>query len=128
MQRTILFFVFLLIAGCAKEPMNIYESENFKNLSPKNIIVGESIWASTCFRCHMYGTMGGASIQDKPHFDKLAAKGFDHLYNSVVNGVEGEKGIMPPKGSCYSCSEDELKNAVYYIFHLAQKVQNASQE
>jgi cytochrome c5 len=73
----------------------------------------------------MYGSMGAASVRNKDHFDQLAAKGFDHLYKSVLNGMEGEEGIMPPKGTCYSCSEDEIKKSVYYIFHLAKKVQEA---
>lgn len=125
MRRTILFFTYLFMVGCSKEPVNVYESEEFKKISPKDLVVGESVWVTTCFRCHMYGSMGGASVLDKVHFDKLSAKGFDHLYSSVLNGLAGEKGVMPPKGSCYSCSKDELKKAVYYIFHLAQIVQEA---
>ena len=126
MRRSIFFFIFLLIIGCGgKTPVNIYVSKEFNELSKKDIIVGESIWATTCFRCHMYGSMGAASVRNKDHFDQLAAKGFDHLYKSVLNGMEGEEGIMPPKGTCYSCSEDEIKKSVYYIFHLAKKVQEA---
>jgi hypothetical protein len=32
---------------------------------------------------------------------------------------------MPPKGSCYSCSNDEIKKSVYYLFHLAKRIQDA---
>jgi|TARA_B100000029_G_scaffold144651_1_gene139842 cytochrome c5 len=125
MQRTIFFFIFLLVMGCGeKTPINIYESDEFKNLSKEDIIVGESIWVTTCFRCHMYGTLGAAPVKDKEHFDKLAAKGFDKLYESVLNGMDGEEGVMPPKGTCYSCSEEEIKKSIYYIFHLAKKVQD----
>ena len=126
MGRSIFFFIFLLIFGCRdKMSKNIYDSEKFKNLSEEDILAGEAIWMSTCFRCHMYGSMGAASVRNKDHFDQLAEKGFDHLYKSVLNGMEGEEGIMPPKGTCYSCSEDEIKKSVYYIFHLAKKVQEA---
>ncbi len=126
MQRLILFFIFLLLVGCGKNsPINIYDSDEYKNLTKKEIIVGESVWVTTCFRCHMYGNMGGASVRDKAHFEQLAAKGFDQLYESVLNGMEGEEGVMPAKGTCFSCSEDEIKKSVYYIFHLAKKIQDA---
>jgi len=76
MQRLILFFIILLVVGCGgKSPVNIYDSEEYKNLTKKEIIVGESVWVTTCFRCHMYGNMGAASVRDKVHFEQLATKG-----------------------------------------------------
>ena len=87
--------------------------------------MGESVWVTTCFRCHMYGNMGAASVRDKVHFEQLATKGFDQLYESVLNGMDGEGGVMPAKGTCFSCSEDDIKYSVYYIFHLAKKIQDA---
>ena len=126
MQRLILFFIILLVVGCGgKSPVNIYDSEEYKSLTKKEIIVGESVWVTTCFRCHMYGNMGAASVRNKVHFEQLAAKGFDQLYESVLNGMEGEEGVMPAKGTCFSCSEDDIKYSVYYIFHLAKKIQDA---
>ena len=126
MRPSIIFFIILLIIGCRdRTSKNIYDSEEFNNLSKKDIFLGEAIWKSTCFRCHMYGSMGAVSISDKVHFDKLATKGIDHLYNSVLNGFDGKEGIMPPKGSCYSCSNDEIKKSVYYLFHLAKNIQDA---
>ena len=126
MQRLILFFIFLLVVGCGeKSPVNIYDSEEYKNLTKKEIIVGESVWGTTCFRCHMYGNMGAASVRDKVHFEQLATKGFDQLYENVLNGMDGEEGVMPAKGTCFSCSEDDLKKSVYYIFHLAKRIQDA---
>jgi cytochrome c5 len=73
----------------------------------------------------MYGNMGAASVRNKVHFEQLAAKGFDQLYESVLNGMEGEDGVMPAKGTCFSCSEDDIKYSVYYIFHLAKRIQDA---
>ena len=122
MQRLFFSLILIILIGCGnKSPVNIYESEGYKNLSANDIKIGESIWASTCFRCHMYGSMGAVSVNDKKHFDELAAKGFEQLSKRVTDGMEGARGVMPPKGSCYSCSKVELEKAVYYIFHLAQK-------
>ena len=113
--------------SCAKrEVVNIYESEEYKTLDQKNLNSGEAIWAVACFRCHMYGTNGAVLLQEKEYWDAAASKGIDKLFESVWEGKEGEYGIMPAKGFCNLCSEDEIKNSVFYIFHLAKKVQAAN--
>ena len=129
MERTIFFLLLFLIMSCEKKPpINIYNTDEFKNLSRKDIIIGESVWVTTCFRCHTYGNMGAASIYDKEPIDRLASKGFDQLYKSVMDGMTGEGGVMPPKGSCYSCSENEIEKSIYYIFHLARNLQESEKQ
>ena len=113
--------------SCAKkEVVNIYESEEYKTLDQKSLNSGEAIWAVACFRCHMYGTNGAVLLQEKEYWDAAASKGIDKLFESVWEGKEGEHGIMPAKGFCNLCSEEEIKNSVFYIFHLAKKVQAAN--
>lgn len=127
MYRIILFSIGIFMIGCAKEPINIYETKEYQNLTQEDIAIGESVWTKSCFRCHMYGSMGAASVNNKAHFDRIATKGFDTLHESVLIGMDGPKGMMPPKGSCYSCSDDEIKKSVYYIFHLAEQIASQSQ-
>ena len=109
-----------------KEVVNIYQSEEYKTLDQNSFNSGEAIWAVACFRCHMYGTNGAVSLQEKEYWDVAASKGIDKLFESVWEGKEGEYGIMPAKGFCNLCSEEEIKNSVFYIFHLAKKVQAAN--
>ena len=103
-------------------PVNIYDSDEYKNLARKEIIVGESIWATACFRCHRYGSNGAVVFENKAYWDQAATKGLNELYRSVWEGKKGENGTMPPKGFCNLCSEDEIKKSVLYSFHLAKKV------
>ena len=121
-----LFFI-LYSSGCSKKPTaeNIYESEEYKSLTRKELIVGESIWATSCFRCHRYGTNGAIVAEDKNYWDKAAEKGIDELFNSVWGGYKGENGVMPAKGFCNLCDEEEIRKSVFYIFHLAKKAQKA---
>ena len=124
------FLICLMISfyGCVKkEVVNIYESEEYKTLTKKEINGGEAIWAIACFRCHMYGTNGATLLQEKEYWDAAASKGIDELFESVWKGKQGEGGVMPAKGFCNLCSEDEIRKSVFYIFHLAKKVQAAEE-
>ena len=124
-----LLLMFLMISyySCEKkEVVNIYESEEYKTLTKKDLNSGEAIWAVACFRCHMFGTNGAVLLDEKEYWDATASKGIDELFESVWEGKQGEYGVMPAKGFCNLCSEDEIRKSVFYIFHLAKKVQAAN--
>jgi cytochrome c5 len=44
------------------------------------------------------------------------AKGMDVLMDSTINGINA----MPAKGTCMSCSDDELAATVTYMVDAAQ--------
>ncbi len=80
---------------------------------PRN---GEQVYTSNCSACHA-GGVGGAPKFGTDVWNGLAANvGVDGLLQSVING----KGIMPPKGGCANCSDDELKLAVEHMISSAQ--------
>ena len=123
----LLLIIILCPLGCAKksDPVGIYESDEYKALTKKELIVGESIWATSCFKCHRYGTNGAIVAEDKKYWDESAEKGIEKLFESVWKGYKGENGVMPAKGFCNLCDEDEIRNSVFYMFHLAKKAQKA---
>ena len=114
----------VLIFGCSKQDIvNIYDSKEYKILTQEDLKSGESTWSIACFRCHEYGTNGAIILDDKRYWDSTASKGIDDLFKSVWEGKQGENGMMPAKGFCNLCSEDDIRKSVLYIFHLAKKVQ-----
>lgn len=78
---------------------------------------GESIYKKTCFACHATGAAGAPKLDDKANWAPRIAKGMDALYASSVNGTA--KG-MPPKGTCMTCSDAELKATVDYMVSQAK--------
>jgi|TARA_B100001250_G_scaffold237697_1_gene204253 cytochrome c5 len=125
----LLLFIVFCFYGCEKKQVvNIYESEEYKTLTQKDINSGEAIWAIACFRCHMYGTNGAVLLDEKAYWDEAASQGIDKLFESVWEGKQGENGAMPAKGFCNLCSEDEIRKSVFYIFHLAKKVQASNEK
>jgi len=71
---------------------------------------------SSCAVCHATGAAGAPKTGDaeawKPHLDK----GMDKLLQSVNNGVNA----MPPKGMCFSCSDEDYKALIEYMAKPAQ--------
>jgi len=72
---------------------------------------GQKIYQTSCQACHATGAAGAPKLGDKDAWAQRIAKGNDALFSSVKNGLKA----MPPKGTCMSCSEDELRAAMEYM-------------
>ena len=72
---------------------------------------GQQVYQQSCQACHASGAAGAPKVGDKDAWAPRIATGMDALVASAING----KGIMPPKGTCASCSDDDLKAAVEYM-------------
>jgi cytochrome c5 len=81
---------------------------------------GEDIYNGTCFACHATGAAGAPKIGDKADWGPRIAKGTDTLVQHAINGFQGEKGIMPPKGGRADFSDDAVAAAVKYMVSKAQ--------
>ncbi len=77
---------------------------------------GEDVYNQFCFACHATGASDAPLFADAEAWAPRISKGMDELMVSTLNGI----GMMPPKGTCMNCSEDELKAAVDYIVEQAQ--------
>ncbi|MEE4245959.1 MAG: c-type cytochrome [Kangiellaceae bacterium] len=75
----------------------------------------EGTYNTYCSACHAAG-VGGAPKFGDAIWKTLAANGVDALASSVING----KGIMPARGGCASCSDDDLKQTVEHMIASAQ--------
>ena len=65
-----------------------------------------------CFSCHGTGAGGAPTLDDRAGWDARTKQGIDVLSTNVVEGLNG---TMPPRGMCFSCSDDELKAIVRYM-------------
>ncbi len=72
---------------------------------------GQQVYDKFCFACHMTGVGGAPKLDDEPAWAERQSKGMDTLWDSLVNGI----GTMPAKGTCMSCSDDELREVLDYV-------------
>jgi len=77
---------------------------------------GQQIYDQFCFACHNTGVgeapLFGSLEQWQPRIDR----GMEQLLAVSFAG----RGLMPPMGTCISCSEDEMRAAIQYMVDSAQ--------
>ncbi len=78
----------------------------------------EMVYQTYCFACHTTGANNAPVFGNKEAWAPRIAKGIDALYESALNGFNN--GVMPAKGLCMDCTEDELKAAVDHIVQASQ--------
>lgn len=72
---------------------------------------GKDIYQASCFACHGTGAAGAPKLGDQAAWAPRIAQGMDTLMQHTLNGFNA----MPPKGTCFTCSDEDLKAAVEYM-------------
>ena len=84
-----------------------------------NIENGKAIYGKICIACHMTGVAGAPALKDKARWEEIAQKDMKTLHHDAINGFTGKHGVMPPKGTCTDCSDQDLYDAVAYMLKTA---------
>ncbi|NKB34803.1 MAG: cytochrome c5 family protein [Pseudomonadales bacterium] len=69
-------------------------------------------YQATCFACHGTGQAHAPEIGDVIEWEIRSEKGFDTLVQNTINGLNG---IMPPRGLCADCTDNQLRAIVEYM-------------
>lgn len=79
---------------------------------------GKQIYDTRCVACHNTSSTipNVPKLGDKAAWAPRIASGVDAMLTIVKTG----KGAMPPKGTCPTCSDDELKSAIEYMVSQSQ--------
>jgi cytochrome c5 len=81
---------------------------------------GEQVYNTVCFACHATGAAGAPKLGDKADWGPRIAQGEDTLVKHAIEGYQGQKGVMPPKGGRVDISDDAVKAAVEFMMSNAQ--------
>jgi cytochrome c5 len=76
---------------------------------------GEQVYNMACIACHGAGIAGAPRVGDIAGWADRITLGLDLLVNHAINGFQGSKGMMPPKGGNSSLTNDEVQAAVQYM-------------
>lgn len=76
----------------------------------------EDMYNTKCSSCHGAGVMGAPVPGNADQWAARIAKGTDALYTSALSGIN----MMPPKGGCADCSDDDIKAIVDFMVSKSQ--------
>ena len=77
---------------------------------------GMEVYNSYCFACHTTGVSQAPVLGDRSAWMPRLRKGVDVLYESTFNGLN----LMPARGTCANCSDDELQATVDYMIEQSR--------
>lgn len=69
-------------------------------------------YTQSCAACHNSGAAGAPRFGNSEDWSARLEKGFDTL---VQHTIEGYNNIMPPRGMCFDCTDEQLAEVVQYI-------------
>lgn len=96
-----------------------------KAFSKDDLEAGKKTYDQYCHICHAEGIAGAPKYGDvsawKPHIDKGSKEDLERLYKHAVEGYQGKNGVMPPKGTCMTCSDKDLQHAVQFMISKVTK-------
>ena len=72
---------------------------------------GEDVYNASCFACHGTGAAGAPMLGNAGQWAPRVEQGMDTLLANAINGIRA----MPARGTCMSCSDDEIKAAVEHM-------------
>jgi cytochrome c5 len=76
----------------------------------------ERTYMQSCAACHNSGAGGAPRVGNAADWAVRAEKGMDVLMQNTINGLN----VMPAKGLCFTCSEEDLKAVVEYMLEKSK--------
>jgi len=108
-------FARLAIAGFPAPPSEGVSDVPVATRPRSTQLSGSAVYQSTCVTCHGSGLAGAPKYGDHGAWGPRVAKGKDVLYAHALNGFQGTKGVMPPRGGRPDLSDQSVKEAVDYM-------------
>lgn len=76
----------------------------------------KAIYDQYCTACHTAGIAGAPRLGQATDWEPRLAAGMEQVYAHAINGLNA----MPPKGTCMSCSDEEIQATVDYMIEEQQ--------
>jgi cytochrome c5 len=76
---------------------------------------GEEVYNAVCTACHGQGIGGAPKFGDKVAWAPHLSKGIEVLHQHAIEGYQGSKGLMPPKGGRTDLPDEIVRAGVDYM-------------
>lgn len=78
----------------------------------------EATYMASCFACHSTGAADAPKVGpgNADAWTPRLEKGMDTVIMNAINGLN----TMPPKGLCFTCTDDDLRAVVEYMVNSSE--------
>lgn len=102
----------------------LFASVNFADDQPLQLAAlsdgfnAETTYMASCFACHSTGAAGAPKVGagNAAEWAPRLEKGMDAVVANSIKGVNA----MPPKGLCFTCTDDDLRAVIEYMVAASQ--------
>lgn len=77
---------------------------------------GQAVYQQYCVVCHSTGAAGAPKVGDAAAWKPRIAEGMTVLVQHAMQGYK----LMPPKGTCIACTQEDITDAVKYMVSKSQ--------
>ena len=110
--------IYLFIGLCVSTLVQANPLANSELKDPLMIEKFAKSYQTNCSHCHSGNAPSAPQIGDSKDWAKRLSAGFNHLYDSAINGISNT--AMLAKGGHSELSNDEIKNLVHYLLLMAK--------
>lgn len=82
---------------------------------------GAEVYDQVCSVCHAAGLTGAPMLTDAAAWEPRIAQGRDVMREHVLNGFQGQTGVMPPKGGRVDLSDEQVVAAMQYMLETVEQ-------
>lgn len=93
------------VAGMAEQ------SGDSKPAAKAKPLTGAEVYNKFCVACHGAGIAGAPKYKDAAAWGPRKGKGLAGLVKTAISGINA----MPPKGTCSTCTDDQIKAAIKHM-------------
>ncbi|HUU49474.1 MAG TPA: c-type cytochrome [Nitrospinota bacterium] len=86
------------------------------SFSKGDVKKGGAIYNRVCMACHAAGVAGAPKLGDKTTWAPRIKQGEKVLLEHTLKGFK----VMPPKGGCGECSDQDIEDAIAYMLSKVQ--------
>ena len=87
-----------------------------KEITGTGLEAGKAVYEQSCYACHNTGASGAPQLGNAEEWASRIESGTQTLYHNAIVGIKA----MPPKGTCSTCTDQQIQDAVDYIVQMAK--------
>ena len=108
----------LIFSACSEKEQSASINYSWSDMADINdrLNRGKKYFFQHCSVCHIHSIQGDPHFKNKKYWLKVYNQDLSTTLSNIKKGYKGESGVMPINGGCYQCTDEQLLDALMYLF------------